>query len=69
MITIHITDVYCDKGHITSMFILRKQERFNCFIWGSCGKDFPHRGKALYEKVGNYKYLQVFIQVPSTVHW
>lgn len=22
-----------------------------------------------YEKVGNYKYLQVFIQVPSTVHW
>jgi len=25
--------------------------------------------KGPYEKVGNYKYLQVFIQVPSTVHW
>lgn len=33
------------------------------------GELWERSQKALYEKVGNYKYLQVFIQVPSTVHW
>lgn len=33
------------------------------------GELWERSQKAPYEKVGNYKYLQVFIQVPSTVHW
>lgn len=46
--TIHITDGHCDKGHISSMFILRKRRNSTVLYEGVVGK-ISRKG---YGKVG-----------------
>lgn len=58
-ITIHVTDVHYDELHICSVFILEyKKRRFKCFVKE---KKKKNGGR----KVESYKYLKMFIQVPS----
>lgn len=62
MPTIHITDVHGDKGYISCMFILKGGKNLLFYV-GELWEGSPiHDGEVV-----NYKYLQMFIQVPRKV--
>lgn len=58
---IHVTDVYRDKGHISCMFILKGGRNLLFYVGEVWERSQIHDGEVV-----NYKYLQMFIQVPRS---